>query len=216
MSTVELLKVERERDEAKAEAAEVELSKRKIGREGAMPAPEPGPPHRDVDASDFRLASALLTVEKGIERLEASGEDPAQLAKNRAIKRELETELFHLHHPEQAAARDEGLLNKAETPAGLTTALSKAETLQEYDPELSSAEAFRRAAQDPEVQKAYLVENGITAPVRPKPAGLAKGETGPAQADVDAVGRRADLLEKSENLSPTVAYRQAVRELAAA
>ncbi len=84
--------------------------------------------------------------------------------------------------------------------------------LQKFDPELSSAQAFREAAKDPAVIEAYCRENGITASVRPKPVGLAKAANEPAQADLDRVALAADVLEKSEGLSPTQAYARALSE----
>ena len=172
----------------------------------------------EIEEKEAEWAQLGVELEDDLQKLKADPATPQAMTQRceKAIGA-LHRAYVGLRRPDEATAHEARDVHAAAGKSpGLRDALSKAEQLQEFDPALSSAEAFREAARDPEVQKAYLAENGITAPVRPKPAGLAKGETGPAQADVDAVGRRADLLEKSENLSPTVAYRQAVRELAAA
>ncbi len=189
------------------DATPVELEKRRIGKKGAAPAPEPASAPRDVEASDFRLSSALAEVEAGERRMLADpNHSPAQLQKHKKVKAELETELFHLHHPQQAAARDETLRKaEAEKPAGLSSALNKAEALQKYDPELSSAEAFRQAMLDPAVQDEYYRESRTLPP--PAPRQLSK-----AEQDRESVERAADYLVKSEGLRPAEAYARALRE----
>ncbi len=184
-----------------------ELLKRAIGREGAAPAPEPASAHHDIEASDFRLSSALAEVEAGERRMLADpNHSPAQLQKHKKVKAELETELFHLHHPQQAAARDETLRKaEAEKPAGLATALSKAEAFQEHHPELSSAEAFRQTMLDPAVQDEYFRESGTRA--APAPRQLTK-----AEKDCESVEHAADYLVKSEGLGAAEAYARALRE----
>lgn len=187
-----------------------ELLKRAIGREGAAPAPEPASAHHDVEASDFRLSSALTEIAAQERRMVADRNQgsPAQLARTREVRRELENELFHLHHPEQAANREQKKRVEEEADAkraGLTSALSKAEELEKADPNLSSAEAFRQTMLDPSVQAEYYRESGTRA--APAPRQLTK-----AEQDRESVERAADYLVKSEGLGAAEAYARALRE----
>jgi hypothetical protein len=192
------------------DVARVELAKRRIGREGATPAPEPGSPHRDVDAADFRLSSALEEIAAGERRMLADRNhcSPAQLAKHKEVRRELENELFHLHHPEQAAAREQKKRVEEEADAtrlGLTSALSKAEALQKFDPNMSSAEAFRQAMRDPAVQDEYYRE------IRTRPASAPRHLT-KAESDCESVEHAAEYLVKAQGLGAAEAYARALRE----
>lgn len=84
---------------------------------------------------------------------------------------------------------------------GLPQALSKAEELQKSDPNMSNAEAFRRALLDPAIRARYEQEFG---PVTQ----LAKGES----AALSRAQGLAQSLQKSDpRMSSAEAFRQAMR-----
>ncbi len=190
-----------------------ELSKRRIGREGAEPAPPP-PDHRDGKAADWRLANALTELTADIKRMEADPHhSPAALARHKKARLALERELEHIYHPEAATEREaRHARQQAGTSDGEQAVLAKAEHIRKSDPSMSSAEAFRQAMRDPEILAAYYRESGTQPPPASTRPALAKADAGPSQSDVDAVGARADELVKSEGLSASKAYARALAE----
>lgn len=101
------------------------------------------------------------------------GSDPAELGP-RLMKMEaaLSKEDYDAHLTELRSLNEQVATSNLFKEAGVggrpahgksdevATTVAKAEELRKADPSLSEAEAFRRAAKDPEVQKAYLAERG--------------------------------------------------------
>ncbi len=229
---VELVKMEKERDTAlaKAQAAEVELQKRRIGWAGATPADSPLPKTerkpmtdqmtaQEIEAKEREWAQLGTELEDDLKRMRANFETPpAAIERHEKAIGALHRAYVGLRKPDDLSAVEAREAHEAASQSdGQRSALAKAEAIKKFDPSLSSAEAFRRAMRDPAVAAAYRREMGYAEPVAlTGPAGLVKGENADSQSDLDAVGRRANLLEKSEGLSPTQAYRQAVREMGVA
>ncbi len=226
---VELVKKERDEALAKAQAAEVELQKRRIGWAGAAPADSPVPTQSErktrmadpmtlpeIEEKEAEWAQLGVELEDDLQKLKADPATPQAMIQRHekgigalhkayvALRRPDDVTADEARHAHEAAGRSEGL----------QSALSKAESLSKYDKTLSSAAAFREAMRDPAVQKAYYDEMGTAPPVAfARPAGLVKAEPSqPSQADVASVGEYAQELMKSEGLSANAAFRRAMAE----
>jgi hypothetical protein len=219
---VKLVKMEKERDTAlaKAQAAEVELQKRRMGWAGATKT-ERKPmavqmTAQEIEEKEREWAQLGTELEDDLKRMRANPETPpAAIERHEKAIGALHRAYVGLRNPDDLTAIEAREAHEAASQSdGQRSALAKAEAIKKFDPSLSSAEAFRQAMRDPAVAAAYRREMGHAEPVAlTGPAGLVKAEPSqPSQADVASVGEYADELMKEEGLSAGAAFKRAFAE----
>lgn len=200
-----------------------ELEKRRIGgREGATPADGSdrddggtrtaiaSRTEAELQAKETAWSKLLQEMHDDLEKMRADGTPAPIREHHERAYGALHVALVGLRDP-QAARRLEGHERRAlPDDDDSRTLLTKCEAIAKSEPDLSSAEAFRRSLRDPEVQRAYFEQSGTQPPPAPAraPDALAKAESRQV-ANVEQLARH---LEQTEHLSPTLAFAKAIRE----
>ena len=185
-----------------------ELQKREIGRPATEPPASSGLLTDDeIEKRQGKYADLLAELESDMRTMRANGSAPHVLARHENAHRELAHAYAGLDEQRGLVARLAPMVKSEDS------AIAKAEAaLRRADPSLSGTAALAMAIRACPDEYFSDPQGGFrTGGSGPAPAALAKaagdGSYAEHGADVEA---RAAVLEKSEGLSPTAAYRKAL------
>jgi hypothetical protein len=183
-----------------------ELQKREIGRPATEPPASSGLlTDAEIEKRQGKYADLLAELESDMRTMRANGTAPHVLARHENAHRELAHAYAGLDAQRGLVARLAPMVKAEDSP------IAKAEAaLRRSDPSLSGTQALAMAIRA--CPDAYYAEGGMRrGGSGTSEVALAKaaGDSSYAEhgADVEA---RAAVLEKSEGLSPTAAYRKAL------